>query len=270
MKELFTPGRVIAQIAGPDRLTIDTSRITHLRLDFGDASWPQGKDIGLKIDGERFLISDTGPQTGFQCDLARDEGQWTQLTSDLALRKRPGLQGPIDDAFCDRFLFVLPSRPARHGVVQRWIDQEIRYATKRWERLMRGNVRTVLDTELTETQIAENHLICFGDYVGNRFLFSVVDHLPIKWTQPSVEVGDQKFDASVHAPVFCIPNPRNPKRYLVVNSGMTFREFSNVSNSRQIAMLPDWAVLDVSGKDNGIFAGEVAAEGFFNEHWQLP
>jgi hypothetical protein len=50
---------------------------------------------------------------------------------------------------------------------------------------------------------------------------------------------------------------------------MTFREFSNVSNSRQIAMLPDWAVLDVSVKDDGIFPGKVVAEGFFGEDWKL-
>ena len=50
---------------------------------------------------------------------------------------------------------------------------------------------------------------------------------------------------------------------------MTFREFSNVSNSRQIAMLPDWAVIDVTAKDDGLFPGRIAAEGFFDEQWQL-
>ena len=77
------------------------------------------------------------------------------------------------------------------------------------------------------------------------------------------------FDPSTHAAVFCYPNPRNPNRYIVANSGMTFREFSNNSNSRQIAMLPDWAVLDVSDKDDTIFAGKVVAKGFFDEQWQL-
>ena len=89
------------------------------------------------------------------------------------------------------------------------------------------------------------------------------------WDRDAVKVGEQTFDAALHAPVFCCPNPRNPNRYLVVNSGMTFREFSNVSNSRQIAMLPDWAVLDVSVQDDSIFPGKIVAEGFFDEQWKL-
>ncbi len=64
------------------------------------------------------------------------------------------------------------------------------------------------------------------------------------------------------------PNPENPDRYVVVNSGMTFREFSNNSNSRQIAMLPDWAVFEGATKDDGIFAARILGDGFFNERWQ--
>ena len=268
LKEQWTAGRVKASITGDKRLKIETDGVTHLRLDFGESGWADKSDVGLDIDGERFLIADTDDRLGLQCNLARGE-QWTQLVSDQTVRKRPGLQGPIDDAFCDRFLIVLPSRPARHGIVERWINREIRYLKSRWARLMRGNVRTVLDSELTAQQIAENHLICFGDYVGNRYLYGIADRLPIHWKRQHVKVGDQEFDASRHAPVFCIPNPRNPSRYLVVNSGMTFREFSNVSNSRQIAMLPDWAVLNVDSEDDGIFPGKVVAEGFFDEQWKL-
>jgi hypothetical protein len=50
---------------------------------------------------------------------------------------------------------------------------------------------------------------------------------------------------------------------------MTYREFSNNSNSRQIAMLPDWAVLNVSERDDTIFAGKVIDKGFFDERWRL-
>lgn len=270
LTEQWRPGHVKASVSGDDSLKIETDAITHLRLDFSHSSWPGGNEARLDIDGERFLISDVNEDaSGLQCDLFRGE-QWTQLTADLSLRKRPGLQGPIDDAFCNRFLFVLPSRPAKHGVVQRWIDREIHYAKSRWSRLMRGEVRSVLDTELTDQQIAENNLICFGDYSSNRYLFSIREQLPIQWNLEAVKVADKKFDPAVHAPAYCCPNPRNPRRYLVVNSGMTFREFSNVSNSRQIAMLPDWAVLDVSVKDDGILPGRIAAEGFFDEDWKLP
>ena len=62
----------------------------------------------------------------------RSTGEWSVVEEiDSSLRKRPGLQGPIDDAFCERFVFVVPSRPAKHGVVQRWIDREIAICANR-------------------------------------------------------------------------------------------------------------------------------------------
>ena len=42
------------------------------------------------------------------------------------------------------------------------------------------------------------------------------------------------------------PNPLNPRKYIVLNSGVTFREFSNSSNALQVANLPDFAVVDIN------------------------
>ncbi|MCO8123632.1 prolyl oligopeptidase family serine peptidase [Stieleria sp. TO1_6] len=255
-------------------LAIETDGITHLELDFSDIGWPGRKGpVTITIDGETSEVQDSGNLRGFQCRLVQTAaGQWAVDEADDAgvPRKRPGLQGPIDDAFCDRFVIVLPSRPARHGRVQRWIDRETQYARQRWTRLMRGDVTVVMDRDLTDDQIETCNLICFGDFSSNRFLFDIAGRLPIQWTRETLQVGDQKFDPVRHAPVFCYPNPLNPQRYIVVNSGMTFRDFSNVSNSRQIAMLPDWAVLDVTSEDDSIYAGEIAAQGFFDEQWKLP
>lgn len=270
LKEHWSPGRVRARLTGANTIEITTEGVTRLKLDFRDSGWPNKPvNASLKIDGQTLRVEDWDEAVGIQCEFAWD-GQWSVVEAiDAALRKRPGLQGPIDDAFCDRFLFVVPSRPATHGVVERWIDREIEYATRRWSRLMRGDVRIVKDNALSEDQIRRSHLICFGDFTSNRYLHSVASHLPVRWTRETLRVGTRDFDPSVHAPVFCFPNPRNPDRYVVVNSGMTFREFSNVSNSRQIAMLPDWAVIDVSGDDDKIFPGKIVAEGFFDEQWNL-
>lgn len=271
IKEHWQPSRVRASITADDAMKIETEGVTQLELDFHESEWPIGEsEIKLTIDGERILVSDQDDDSpGLQCKLRRAE-QWNQwIGSDKSLRKRPGMQGPIDDAFCERFLFVVPSRPAAHGVVQRWIDRELAYAQKRWQRLMRGNVRIVNDTDLTQQDVDTNHLICFGDFGSNKFLRDVAGKLPIQWTRNEIRVAEKTFDPSTHAVTFCYPNPRNPDRYVVANSGMTFREFSNTSNSRQIAMLPDWAVLNVEDQDDAIFAGKVIAKGFFDEAWQL-
>lgn len=273
MGEHWRAARVKASVNTADTaIHVETENVTHLEIDFARWGWPKKKrPVDLKIDGQSYLVSDAGNRPGFQVSLARDaHDEWTLRKEDASvLRKRPGLQGPIDDAFCDRFVIVLPSRPAKHGRVQRWIDGEMEYLKRRWERLMRGKVNMVLDKDLTQEQIRTSHLICFGDFSSNRVLASVAASLPIDWSRESIRMGEQTFDAANHAAVFCYPNPLNPSRYLVANSGMTFREFSNNSNSRQIAMLPDWAIIDVTQVDRLIFPGGVVGEGFFNESWKI-
>ena len=143
------------------------------------------------------------------------------------------------------------------------------FAQARWRSIMRGDIRLIRDTELTEEQIADSHLVCFGDFASNRYLARVADRLPVLWTGDELRVGSHSFSPQTHVPVFCFPNPENPDRYVVINSGMTFREFSNVSNSRQIAMLPDWAVIDITESGRGIYPGGIAAKGFFDENWGL-
>lgn len=273
MKEHWTAATVKANLdREKESINIQTDSVTHIEIDFSESGWPGRRgDVDVEIDGQKYTVQDSGNLRGFQCSLAKDDqGEWTaRVGEELEIRKRPGLQGPLDDAFCDRFVVVLPSRPARHGQVQRWIDRETAYFKSRWERLMRGDVQVVLDRDLTDDQIATCHLICFGDFSSNRFLFNISGMLPIDWTRDTLRVGKQTYDPVNHAPAFCYPNPMNPQRYVVVNSGMTFREFSNTSNSRQIAMLPDWAVMNVSAEDDSIYAGDIVAQGFFDEAWQF-
>ncbi len=270
MQQHWTPSRVTASIdhAG---IVIKTESVTSLKIDLGGSSsvWNRRR-IPVEIDGDEVVALDRGDATGFQCELVRDRHWQLADLPKPGLHKRHGLQGPIDDAFCDRFIFVIPSRPAAHGAVQRWIDRELKYAPNRWRRLMRGDVRIVQDTMLTDQQIATCNLICFGDFLSNRFLTKIAGNLPFRWDRENIVVGETTYNANTHAAVFCYPNPANPNRYIVVNSGMTYRDFSNVSNSRQIAMLPDWAIVNVETKVDAIFPGEVVAEGFFDEQWQLP
>ena len=278
LQEHWKASDVRAQIDSSKQITIETNGVTHLELDFQKYAWPrEAGPVAVMINGQSITVQDDLPQAGLQCRLVIGEAGtadrkklWKQQVPRInSIRKRPGLQGPIDDAFCDAFLFVLPSGKSNNPIVQEWIEDEIEYAQDRWRRLMRGEVRAVLDSDLTEDQIEANNLICFGDWESNSYLRAIASQLPITWHDNQIQVGPQTFDGSYHVPVMCYPNPNSSTRYVVVNSGMTFREFSNVSNSRQIAMLPDWAVIDCREQDKSIFPGKVVARGFFNEQWML-
>ena len=275
MEEHWRQARVDAEIEAPATIRITTENVSSLQLNFADAGWPMKSGyLQVLIDDQELdgpAVMNGKPSL---TQWSKVEGQWQEVdtTEDVAipgLRKVPGLQGPIDDAFMSSFLFVLPSRPCRHGVVQRFVDREIEHARQTWRRIMRGEDRVVMDIDLTPEQIASYNLVCFGDFNSNRFLASIAPGLPIQWTDTKIVVGEQTFDPSRHAPLFVYPNPQAPDHYVVVNSGITFRQFSNNSNARQIAMLPDWAIVDVNQPSDQIFPGRVVAADFFNESWQL-
>ena len=75
--------------------------------------------------------------------------------------------------------------------------------------------------------------------------------------------------ADTHAPILIYPNPLNPKKYVVINSGFTFREFDYLNNARQIPKLPDYAVVDTTTPPGPRYPGKIVQAGFFNETWGL-
>ena len=181
-----------------------------------------------------------------------------------ALVKRPGLCGPIDDAFMDAFLWVPPSKS--DASKPSWYDNEFQHATKEWRRHFRGDI--VIKSELTDEDIANNNLVLFGTPATNPLIAKVLASLPIEWTKEKLRMAGADYDARTHAPILIYPNPLNPNRYVVINSGFTFREFAYLNNARQIPMLPDWAVVDVSQGANFVMPGNVVSAGFFDEKWK--
>jgi len=63
-------------------------------------------------------------------------------------------------------------------------------------------------------------------------------------------------------PVLIYPNPLNPRRYVVINSGHTFGDADfRGTNAWLYPRLGDYAVLTANGS--------VEVSGFFDEQWQL-
>jgi hypothetical protein len=112
-------------------------------------------------------------------------------------------------------------------------------------------------------------LILFGEPTSNAVMRKVLDALPLRWTEQSVSVGQQTWDASHHAPVLIYPNPLSANRYVVLNSGFTDREYDYLNNARQVPRLPDWAIIDLKTPPNSKYPGKVVTAAFFGEQWEV-
>ena len=102
------------------------------------------------------------------------------------------------------------------------------------------------DAKINDNDIASSNLVLFGDPKSNAILSKIAAKLPIQWNDKEIKVGDKTFDASHHGVILIYPNPLNPEKYVVLNSGFTFREYDYLNNARQTPKLPDWAIVDLN------------------------
>jgi predicted esterase len=219
---------------------------------------------GVRINDRPAPIGPLGfanPSGAFYSFRLGTNGNWNRIKS-TSLQKQSGLQGPVDDAFMDSFLVVRPTGKAANETMGAWANAQLAKATNDWRAQFRGHARVKDDSQVTDADIAAHNLILFGDPQSNRLLARIADKLPIQWSAHAVKVGEKTFPAATHAPVFIFPNPLNPQRYVVVNSGFTFAAAGLGSNAQQTPKLPDYAVFEVAGNS-------VVLADFFDEQWRV-
>jgi hypothetical protein len=150
-----------------------------------------------------------------------------------------------------------------------WAEKEMKHAVAHWRSQFRGDAPVKADTDIKDEDIANSNLILWGDPMSNSVLAKIADKLPIKWTDKGVTVGKDTYEHGTHVPVLIYPNPLNPSKYVVINSGFTFREYDYLNNARQVSKLPDYAVIDITTPPNSRYPGNVVRAGFFGEKWEL-
>jgi hypothetical protein len=260
LQEHWVDARVDAEQVSNQSLKVTTKNVAVLRLTPPHSS----PDMSVEIDGHAFRLSEERAVI----PLVMRDRRWVIGEPDATTpAKRPRLQGPIDDAFLEPFLVVTPGGTSPHPQVQRWVEFELQHFLDRWEGVFRGRPRVKRDSEVTEDDLARYHLVLWGDPDSNRVLARIANGLPIRWTDEEIKVGAQSFPASGHVVTMIYPNPESPSRYVVLNSGPTFREGHDRTNSLQNPKLPDWAVIDLSVPPDGLAPGRIAAADFFDEAW---
>ena len=229
LEEMYKP----ALIEGtPDNFT--TSNVAVLKLDQPRAVMIDGQ----KLNGDRF---------------ERKNGSWKAGITPR-LRKRAGLQGPIDDAFQDSFLCVLPAGG----------DEPVLNAFRaEFARFMRGDIRIKTPDQVTSRDVAESHLVLFGEPWTNPLIAKVLPKLPVRWTKERIELGGKTYPAKDHRVVMIYPNPLNPDRYVVLNTGNTFHGPEGYTQSSwfMYPRLGDYAVVNA--------AGEPEVFGYFDRNWRI-
>jgi hypothetical protein len=219
----------------------------------------------ISIDGQNFT-SDGHGDLQFQ----KRAGVWKEGI-DQSIRKRHGLQGPIDDAFLDSFLCVRPTGQSAHDMAARYAQETLDAFLDDYSKYFRGQVRVKDDTAITPADIAAHHLVVFGDPQSNQVLARVLDKLPLRWDSGQLSLGGKTYDPAHHTVAMVYPNPLDPRRYIVCNSGHSFRRAEMAAtNATLFPRLGDYAILQLRQPIGTPVETEVLTAGFFDEDWKLP
>ena len=238
-----------------ENYTIRTGNVSRLRLTGTSAARK------ITIDGEPLRVE---PADSLLLVRNGDHWQSTDLTAPTGLRKEHNLQGPVNDAFFDAFLCVAPTGQPNNALAGEQGKQELNRFAQMFARDYCGEARTKDDTAVTADDIANNNLVLFGDPGSNRILRQILDALPIQWTGDSLVVGKKAYSSADHVPVLIYPNPLNPRRYVVINAGLSAQGFRGPTG------YGDYAVLKVARQAEGPLSTEIVDEGVFDESWRLP
>jgi hypothetical protein len=228
--------------------TITTKNVSRLNLEASAGAFT--------IDGRTF-------KAGANPSFVKAGSTWAVTTSSpTGLRKVHGLQGPVDDAFVDPFLCVRPTGTPWNPVSREWAAKTLEVFSANFAKWLRGDVRVKDDARVDASDVVDYNLILFGDPGSNSVIAKVIGQLPIRWSKTEIAIGKQTFGAGDHVPVVIYPNPLNPRRYVVINSGHTFGDADfRGTNAWLYPRLGDYSVLTATG--------DVALSGFFDEQWRL-
>lgn len=251
-----------------DALTIKTENARVLRLDSPGDTFP-----AVEIDGQKPKLASADADNFLARSLRKVDGKWEALQSDEWEKRREtkpekvrGLQGPIDDAFLDEFHVRSPIKPAWFEATGAFVTARYLEFDRNWEKHFRGKL-----PGNNPFAPGQGHEVLFGDPGSNEAIAEVLPKLPITWTKDKLVVNGKEYDPKAHVPTLIYPHPKRVGKYVVINSGHTFREADlKGTNALLYPRLGDWAVLKAKPTKEDPAGFEVIDAGLFDENWQFP
>jgi Prolyl oligopeptidase family len=274
MTRHWTRARLNAKVSDSGLLDVKTENAERFTLNLPETlkGTHAGVPTSLVIDGQNVKTSQGKKEHGIWVAHFRKIGMsWLPSGGGALTRlaKVHNLQGPIDDAFMDKFIMVQPTGKPLNDASGTFVQKEMEHAVAQWRQQFRGDAVVKKDTEITQQDIATANLVIWGDPSSNKLLARLIGRLPLKWNATSVQIGNTVHPASTCVPIMVYPNPLNFRHYIVVNSGFTYREYDYLNNARQTPKLPDWAIVDTTTPPGSRYPGKIVDADFFGEQWEV-
>lgn len=263
-----------ARLNGATLEIAEPKNITRFAISVGQLP---AKPTTFRIGTQELAVPTQLPPSG-EVAIARSAQGWRivdDTTNSAEQGKRPGLQGPIDDAFTRPFLCVRGTGTAWNPKAQGYAAAALQRFAAEWHRYFRGELPVKDDTAVTDEDIRTRNLIVFGDPGSNALIAKALSGLPLAWDREALKLGGGSYSSVDHVPVLIAPNPLpgGGANYIVLNSGHTFHDAElGKLNYLLFPRWGDWAVLKANkvDEDGDTLVDQVEAAGYFDETWKAP
>ncbi len=281
-EDLMKFARVDAEITGKRRIRLDTENVAAITLTpvkkLIDISPPLKKPITVTWNGLKYAMSDSGEVRAKDASpsdepilVELDEQSLQLLTAPIpdALRKAREMEGPMDDVYCGPFALVCGTI-SKDEFTREVVTREAEKMALDWESWQHACPRIMLDTELTGADIEKVNLILVGGPDENavtRRLMAGADGFPLKIEGNTLRFGGREFLGDDLGIAMCYPNPFNPKRYVLIVAGTTWKGVYQLDAFRDKDY--DYWIVDARSQCHPPADDVVLLKGYFNARWQV-
>jgi predicted esterase len=248
---------------------VATANVARLRLYVADIPVPAG-GADLVVDGTTVCrLPANAPPVPLVLEQTAEGWGFAAYGPEAEPVKRPGLSGPLTDAFLEPVIHVYGTAVPEETEAMRGAAERAANNWTLW--IWDHDQRVVADTALTEQDVRDRSLVVFGTIANNTVLRRLAPDLPIGIATDGIRVGDHLFsdpDAGVR---LLAPNPLQPSRYVVVQAGNTAD--AAVAGNNLPDFLPDYVVYDrrtTAERERLVSRGHPPlTAGYFDVRWRL-
>lgn len=251
-------------------ITVATRGVDAFAIDVRAALAGVTGDVNVTVDGAIAYQGDRAPLGDRAHFVRTGNGFALGFPSDVALRKRPGISGPLTDAYFDHTVHVFGTGNPETAAA---LEKAARTGAKGWPVWLWNFEQPVLrDTELTPEVMQRANVVLYTTGDDNAAYTKLRDALPIRIGAGGVTVGGKLHAGAAVGTRFIYPNPAAPGRYVVVQGGPSTEAV--LGGGRLPDFVPDYVVYDarvLKERPRLVMTSKAAtlAMGFFGDDWRL-
>ncbi|MBI2898280.1 MAG: hypothetical protein HYY06_32320 [Deltaproteobacteria bacterium] len=256
-----------ARVARDGKVAVETQNVASLAIHVPDVPAPRG-DLRLVVDGDAVVLEQGG--LGL---LRRSGGRWRADSGrpPEGLRKRPGLAGPLTDAYFDATVFTFGTKD---GAARSKLERAARFAANGWPLWLHGYRAPVMpEDEVTDQLLKTKNVVVIGTPETSSLVERLGSRLPIRLERGAVVLRGRRLTAPDVGVRMIYPNVlAGGGRYVVVQSGTTVA--AAIAGNKLPDFVPDWVVYDgrtTATRPRLAFGRQRPIDsGFFDADWRLP